>query len=50
MKIVELMVQITQTTYGNGADLIWAVIESGCHLVKKFGTAPKQNESFFLSF
>jgi len=35
------MVQITQNTYGNGAALIWPVMESGCALVKKFGTAPR---------
>jgi len=29
--------------YGNGGALIWAVMESGCALVKMFGTAPKQN-------
>jgi len=29
------MVQITQNTNGNG--LIWAVMESGCDLVKKSG-------------
>jgi len=44
-----MMVHITQNTYGNGGALIWAVMESGCALVKKFGTAPKQNltESVF---
>jgi len=42
MKIVEIMVHIIQNTYGNGGALIWAVMESGCHLVKKFGTVPKQ--------
>jgi len=43
-----MMVQISQNI--NGGDLIWAVMESGCDLVKKFGTAPKQNlteSSFF---
>jgi len=30
MKIVEIMVQITQNTYGNGGALKWAVMESGC--------------------
>jgi len=34
------MVQITQTMYGNAGALIWAVMESGCHVVIKFGTAP----------
>jgi hypothetical protein len=50
LKNVEVMVQITQNTYGNGGALIWAVMESGFHVVKKFGTAPKQNltkSSFF---
>jgi len=47
MKIVEIVVQITQNTYGNGGTLIWAVMESGCALVKKFGTAPKQNHLIF---
>jgi len=37
------MAQITQNTYGNTGTLIWAVMVSGCALVKKFGTAPKQN-------
>jgi len=36
------MVQITQNTYGNGGALIWEVMESGCNLVKKLGTAPNQ--------
>jgi len=35
--------QITQNTYGNGGALIWAAMESGYDLVKKFGTAPKKN-------
>jgi len=43
VKFVKIMVQITQNTYGNGGALIWAVMESDCALVKKFGTAPKQN-------
>jgi len=30
-------------THGNGGALIWAAMKSGCALVKKFGTAPKQN-------
>jgi len=50
MRIVEIMVQITQNTFGNGGALIRAVMESGYALVKKFGTAPKQNlteSSFF---
>jgi len=50
MKIVKIMVQIAQNTYGNGGTLIWAVMESGCALVKKCGTAPKLNlteSSFF---
>jgi len=50
MKIVEIMVHITQNTYGNGGALKWAVMESGFHLVKKFGYAPKTNlteSSFF---
>jgi len=29
MKIVEIVVHITQNTYGNGGTLIWAVMESG---------------------
>jgi len=36
-----------------GSDQIkWSVMELGCHLVKKFGTAPKQNltESSFLKY
>jgi len=41
MKTVEIMVHITQNTYGGA--LIWAVMESGCALVEAFGTAPKQN-------
>jgi len=41
MKIVEIMVHIPQNTYVNEGTLIWAVMESGCALVKKFGTAPK---------
>jgi len=28
MKTVEIMVHITQNTYGNGGALIWAVMES----------------------
>jgi len=40
MKIVEIMVNFTKNTYGNGGALIWAVMESGCLLVKKFGNAP----------
>jgi len=41
-------IKICQTSLANCAN--WAVMESGCHLVKKFGTAPKQNlteSSFF---
>jgi len=48
MKIVEIMVQITQNTNGNG--LIWAVMESGCDSEKVWYTVPKQNlaeSSFF---
>jgi len=50
MKIVEILVNITQNTCGNVSALIWAVMESGCALVEAFGTAPKQNltkSSFF---
>jgi len=50
MKVVEIIVHIPQNTHGNGGALIWAVMESGCALVKNFGTAPKQNfteSSFF---
>jgi len=43
MKIVEIIVRITQNAYGNRGVLIWAVMESGCALVKKCSTAPKQN-------
>jgi len=32
-------------TYGNGGALIKALMESGCHLVGNFGTAPKQKLS-----
>jgi len=45
-----MMVQITQNTHGSGGALIWAVMESGCALVEKCGTEPKQNlteSSFF---
>jgi len=35
MTIVKIRVQITQNTF-------WAVMASGCALVNKFGTAPKQ--------
>ena len=43
------MVQITQNMYENGGALIWSVRKLAVHLVKKFGTAPKQNltESLF---
>jgi len=46
------MVHITQNTNGNAGALIWAVMESDCALVKKFGTALKQNltESSFLRY
>jgi len=30
------MVQITKNTFGNGCVVIWAVMESGCDLLKKF--------------
>jgi len=40
MKIWKYMVQITQI---NGGSLKWSDNELGCHLVKKFDTAPKQN-------
>jgi len=42
-------IHITQNAYGSGGALIWVVMESGCALVKKCGSAPKQNlnESYF---
>jgi len=43
MEIVEIGVHFTQNACGSGGALIWAVMESGCALVKKCGTAPKQN-------
>ena len=45
MKIVEIYGSESDLHNGNGGGLIWAVMESGCHLVKKFGTAPKQNHN-----
>jgi len=49
MKLVEIRVHITQNMEVE-APLYGTVMESGCTLVKKCGTAPKQNltaSSFF---
>jgi len=39
------MVQITKNTFGNGCVVIWAVMESGCDLLKKFGILPTEVSS-----
>jgi len=43
-----MMVQITLNTYGNGGDLIWAVMKSGCALVEVFGSVATNSKIYFL--